>query len=280
MRNSLRPYGLLALAIALLIGYAWRIEPNRLVVRRLVIRDTVLARSWPGLTILHLSDLHIEREGGREARLLARVKDLKPDLILMSGDYRQWAVSPKAAQHFLTRLAAPLGVYGVLGDADQVQSREGCAYCHPGVRYDERLSRPLILQNERRELAWRGRKVAVAGVDADEAGMMRLKELERKAAQDHEPLLILSHQSRPWLEYPLAAHSLWLSGDTHGGQIILPDWFWRMVPYKPDPAHMAGLYGNGQGGWLLVNRGVGQTAWFPFRLGVPPEVVLITFAEE
>ena len=278
--NYLRPYGLLGLALVLLIGYAWRIEPNRLVVQRLVIRDSVLARAWPGLTIVHLSDLHIEREGGREARLLARVKDLKPDLILMSGDYRQWGTSPKAAQHFLAQLDAPLGVYGVLGDADQDQSREGCAYCHPEGRYGERLSRPDILQNERRELAWRGRTVVVAGVDAEEKGMAWLKELQAQAAQDHEPLLILSHLSTPWREYPLAAPSLWLSGDTHGGQILLPDWLWKIVPYKPDPVHMAGLYGNGQGGWLLVNRGVGQTAWFPFRLGVPPEVVLITFAEE
>jgi len=280
MRKNIRPYSLLGLALLLLIGYAWVIEPNLLIVRRIVIKDPIMARAWPGLTIVHLSDTHIEREGAKEVRLLKQIRELAPDLILMSGDFRQWRTNPGPAQHFLAQLSAPLGVYGVLGDADQVRGRNDCAYCHPGERYAERLTRPVILQNELRQLGWRGRTVTVAGIDADEAGMNWLKKLQAKAGQDHEPLLILSHQSKPWREYPLAAHSLWLSGDTHGGQIYLPDWFWKMTHYKPDTAHMGGLYGNGQGGWLLVNRGVGQTARFPFRLGVPPELVVITFAEQ
>ena len=281
MRKIIRPSRLLVLALLLLLGYAWLIEPNQLSIQQVVIKDPILARAWPGLRVVHLSDTHIEREGAKEARLLAQIKGLAPDLILMSGDFRQWHTNPGPAQHFLAQLSAPLGVYGVLGDADQVQGHKDCAYCHPGDRYTERLTRPLILKNELRQLDWRGRTITVAGVDADEAGMDWLKKLQaRGAAQEHEPLLILSHQSKPWREYPLAVHSLWLSGDTHGGQILMPDWVWKMLHYKPDTAHKGGLYDNGQGGWLLVNRGIGQTAGFPFRLGVPPELVVITFAEQ
>ena len=40
---------------------------------------------------------------------------------------------------------------------------------------------------------------------------------------------------------------------------------------------MGGLYGNSQGGWLLVSRGIGETAWMPLRIGVPPEIDVITF---
>lgn len=268
----------MGLALLVLLGYAGLIEPNRLTVQRVVIKDPILAQAWPGLTIVHLADTHIAQEGAKEARLLVQIKALAPDLILMSGDYRQWSQEPRAAQHFLAQLAAPLGVYGVLGDADQVQGPNDCAYCHPGDRYAERLTSPLILKNELRQLDWRGKAITVAGIEADEAGRAWLKELEAKAAADHTPLLILSHQSTAWNEHPLAAHSLWLSGDTHGGQIRMPDWFWRLLHSKPDPAHLGGLYDNGQGGWLLVNRGIGQTLRFPFRLGVPPELLVITFA--
>lgn len=279
MRKSVRPSNLLVLFLLLVIGYAWMIEPNILIVQRIVIKDSILARAWPGLKVVHLSDTHIELEGAKEARLLARINGLDPDLILMSGDFRQWGKSSKPAQRFLAKLSAPLGVYGVLGDADQVQGRNDCGYCHPGERYAERLTHPVILKNELRQLDWRGRTVTVVGVDADEAGMSWLKKLQASSCQDHEPLMILSHYSKAWRENLLAPHSLWLSGDTHGGQIFMPDWIWKMFHYKPDTAHMGGLYNNGQGGWLLVNRGIGQTSWFPFRLGVPPELVVITFVE-
>ncbi|MDD5759030.1 MAG: metallophosphoesterase [Desulfobulbaceae bacterium] len=279
MRN-IRLLALLIFVFFLLLGYAWQIEPNLLRVQRLVVNDPTLNHAWSGLTIVHLSDLHITQEGAKEARLLAKIQEISPDLIVMSGDFRQWAQNPRPAQNFMAKLSAPLGVYGVLGDADQVQGSDDCGYCHPGGRYAERLTRPVIMQNELRQIDWRGKTVVVAGVDADETGMEWLKKLQSKMAEDDNPLMILSHQSRPWSEYPFAVHSLWLSGDTHGGQIRMPDWFWRMIHYKPDTAHMGGLYGNGRGGWLLVNRGIGQTARFPFRLGVPPEIVVITFGEQ
>lgn len=271
---------LILLLFLLVIGYAWKIEPHALCVQRVTITDPILAQAWPGLTIVHLSDTHIEQEGGREAKIISKIGEIAPDLILMSGDFAQWSKDPQAAQHFLAKLSAPLGVYGVLGDADQIQGPEDCAYCHPGERYAERLTTPVILQNELRQLGWQGATISVAGVDADEAGLEWLQKLQSKVVKDQKPLLVLSHQSKPWGEFPLVAHSLWLSGDTHGGQIRMPKWFWKMIPYKSDAAHMGGLYDNGQGGWLLVNRGIGQTARFPFRLGVPPEIVVITFSEQ
>lgn len=281
VRKFFHSYRALALVLVLLLGYAWQIEPRLLTVRRLVIRDPVLARAWPGLTIVHLTDPHIAREGGREARLLSRIREIKPDLILLSGDYRQWGSSPGPAQHFLAQLAAPLGVYGVLGDSDQDQGPAGCGYCHPDGQYHTRRATPVLLRNELRSLPWRGGRIAVVGIEpyGGLPWLPTLQEATATATRRGAPLLVLSHQSRPWQSAPLPAHSLWLAGDTHGGQIRLPGWVWTRIPYKPDPAHMAGLYDNGRGGWLLVNRGIGQTAWFPFRLGVVPEICVITFAE-
>lgn len=281
MRTFLSSYRPWCLALILLFAYAWQVEPRLLTTRRLLVRDRALARAWPGLTIVHLSDTHIEEVGSREARLLARIREIKPDLILMSGDYRQWAVPPGPAQHFLAQLSAPLGVYGVLGDSDQDLGPQGCAYCHPNGQYDQRLTNPVLLQDELRSLPWRGGRIHVLGIEPEEAGSAWRQTVQQVKEQvGREPLLILCHQSKPWQDFPLPPHSLWLAGDTHGGQIRLPEWLWRLIPYKPDPAHMAGLYGNGKGGWLLVNQGVGLTARFPFRLGVMPEICVITFAED
>lgn len=273
-------FGLLVMTLMLLVGYAWLVEPNRLVIRRVEIRDSVLARAWPGLTLVHLSDTHIKTMGGREFKLLSTINDLKPDLIVMSGDFKQWLTDPGPAQQFLSQLSAPLGVYGVLGDADQtINSPKGCAFCHPEGRYGQRLTHPIILQNELKRVPFQGGVIDIAGVEFDEEGSSQLLgRLQAKASGDPEPLLILSHRSDQWHDTPLPVHSLWLSGDTHGGQMWMPDWVWRLISYKPDPWHKGGVYDNGKGGWLIVNRGIGMTARFPFRFGVPPELVVITFA--
>lgn len=281
-KKNMRSYCVLAVVVAcVVVGYAGLVEPNRLVVRRVVIHDSVLARAWSGLTIVHLSDTHIVRMGKRESMILRVVNELSPDLIVASGDFMQWRADPKAAQQFLAQLSAPLGVYGVLGDSDQVvNTPKGCAFCHPDGRYHERLANPVIMQNEVKRIETSRGVIVIAGVDFKEEGSDKwLQQLQAKAWLDHEPLLIVSHRSEGWLDTPFAVHSLWLSGDTHGGQVWMPDWVWRMIPYKPDPQHMGGTYANEQGGWLVVSRGVGVTARFPFRLGVPPEVVVITFAE-
>jgi len=273
---------LLAAFWVLLAGYAWLGEPNRLVVRRVVIRDATLARAWPGLSIIHLSDTHIEHLGPREERLLTVIKGLAPDLIVLSGDFKQWLKDPGPAQQFLAQLSAPLGVYGVLGDADRaISSAKGCAYCHPGDRYNERLAHPVLLRNEVRQIEYGDRRIYIAGIDLkeEEANDEWRRQLLGKESRDRQPLLIVSHRSEFWRDTPLGVPLLWLSGDTHGGQLRLPDWLWRLVPYKPDPEHMGGVYNNAHGGWLVVNRGVGTTARFPFRLGVPPEILLITFAD-
>ncbi len=275
MRKIFRLRYLFPLLSLLAVLYGWQVEPRLLTVQRVLIRDSVLAKAWPGLTIVQISDLHLTREGPYQERLLAKINRLKPDLILMTGDYKQWLKPPGPAQRFLSRLSAPLGVYGVLGDADQSQDQAYCAYCHPGDDYHSRLTHPVILQNEIRTLPWRGGTITVAGADFGAEGDQWLAGLE--AAPDSGPMLVLSHQSKPWNDLPPGRHLLWLSGDTHGGQIRLPAWFWRLFPYKPDPAHMGGLYGNGRGGWLLVNRGIGETAWMPIRIGVPPEIDVITF---
>lgn len=276
-----RWFFLLVAALMALVGYALLVEPNRLVVRRVVIKDSVLAQAWPGLAIVHLSDTHIRQMGAKEGRLLAAINDLNPELIVMSGDFNQWQADPGPVQQFLAQLSAPLGVFGVLGDADQVvNGPKGCAFCHPVGRYHQRLARPVILRNEVRSMAYRSGTITIAGVEwAEEGSGEWLRQLSASSGRSQEPLLVLSHSSQRWTDTPLAGHSLWLSGDTHGGQVWMPDWLWKMISYKPDPRHMGGVYDNGQGGWLIVNRGIGTTARFPFRFGVPPELLVITFAE-
>ena len=97
----------------------------------------------------------------------------------------------------------------------------------------------------------------------------------RQLLEGDAPALLLSHTSEIYNKISGAREILVLSGDTHGGQVLLPGWFWRLTRRKPDPAHIHGLFREGKKA-LFVTRGLG-TSVVHFRLGAPPEIVVLEF---
>jgi len=266
--------GVLAVFV-LALAYACWVEPYWLRVREVVVADDALRAAWGDVRILHLSDLHIDRIGRRERRLLRIIRRERPDVIVMTGDISQWGAGAAAAVEFTARLSAPLGVYGVLGDADDSKGREKCLFCHLGNRYDVRLKRPFFLQNEVVDVPLAGGVLRIAGiVPAADGRFPPDMPLPRE-----RPLLVLHHFGEIFARLPSGVKALVLAGNTHGGQVWLPAFLRKLLRVPSDFKHPAGLFrGALPGRWLYVNQGVGVTARFPFRFGVRPEAVFITFA--
>ena len=115
--------GLIALGGALLL-YAWGGERPRMRVQRygLTLPDGIGA----GLRILHLSDQHFGGDDwvrrSRLQRMRAILADLKPDLILLTGDFLHNDAGLDAVEEMLLMLPpAPLGRYAVLGNHDYAE---------------------------------------------------------------------------------------------------------------------------------------------------------------
>ena len=127
---------LIAVAIALfelaywLNVYAWLIEPNLLVVRRV----EIVSDHWHGapITIAAIGDTHVASahvDAARMGRIVRRINALRPDLVVLLGDYvgghaPEAERSAREQQEILGGVAtfaalnAPLGVVGVLGNHD------------------------------------------------------------------------------------------------------------------------------------------------------------------
>lgn len=275
---------IIIIALAAVMVYAHFIEPYDIQVRSVSISDPALARAWGAIKIVQLSDLHITRTGRREQKILRLLADIKPDLIVITGDSAQWGCRPDEAIDFLKRLKAPLGVYGVLGDADLSSRRYHCLICHPQGDYRHQRTRPIFLQDKTVRIALENRGIlTLAGIfpaDSPVPGKHFLDQLQALEPPG-EALLILGHFSLAWTDLCATTDRplLWLAGDTHGGQIRLPAFVWSRLRLKPDSKHMAGLYqGPHPHQWLYVSRGLGTTRNFPFRLGVRPEITVFSFA--
>ena len=84
-------------------------------------------------------------------------------------------------------------------------------------------------------------------------------------------MILLDHQPKSALRNAQAGVALQLSGHTHGGMVVGLD---RLVA-KFNSGFVSGFY-NVEGMQLYVNNGTALWNGFPFRIGVPSELTVIT----
>ena len=257
----------LLLAAGLMLATAWREARRDPVTQRMTVR---LPR-WPAgaraVTVLVWSDLHLGNaatDGRRLSRLVDRANALRPDLVVLAGDYvagherADAAVAPGLAA--LTGLRTRLGTVAVLGNHDHWTdaSKVRATLAQAGV---------TVLANT----AVRRGPLAVGGVDDpvtrrdDIAGTVDA--MRRLAAAP----LIVSHS--PDLAPRLPGDvPLLVAGHSHCGQIVLPGW--GPIVSVVRPRYRCGAVREG-GRLTVVTAGTG-TSVVPLRLGAPPDWWLLT----
>jgi len=269
-----RSLGLLALAglIALPIWSLW-LEPASL---RNEDHDLALP-DWPpacdGVKVAVLADLHVGSPWNGPPKLrevVALTQAAKPDLILLAGDYVIQGVRggtfvpPEEMAPVLAGLAAPLGVYAVLGNHDHWFDAERVtkALEAAGIRVLEDASAP----------AGRGEcRFFVAGVGDFWEGRHDIG-AALHAVPDGAAVIAFTHNPDLFPEIP-ARVTLTVAGHTHGGQVNLPLVGRPVVPSRYGERFAIGHIVE-DGRHLFVASGVG-TSIFPIRFRVPPEVSML-----
>lgn len=72
--------------IVLLLGLFCYFQNNALVTTKLEIESSKIPKSFNGYRIVQLSDLHGKSFGPNQDRLIQKVKESEPDLIVFTGD--------------------------------------------------------------------------------------------------------------------------------------------------------------------------------------------------
>ncbi len=256
----------------------------RFTIERVDVPVANLPPELDGLRIAQLSDIHIGdyMPPLEIARAVDMANDLHPDISFVTGDFVSSEGDPlDACITELSRLRAPLGVWGCNGNHE----------IYAGVEDDaERLFREKgmrLLRATSAVVEHNGGRFNLLGVDyqrdhmtsGEPTGPM-LHEVEHLIRRDM-PNILLSHNPNSFHRAAALGIELSLAGHTHGGQVKF-----EIVDHSISPARLispfvAGLYRlpmNGdrlQKAALYVNRGLG-TLGFPVRIGVPPEITLLT----
>lgn len=237
-------------------------------IRRLEIELPTLPPALDGVTIAHLSDLHVGRftNGPILDKVVARTNALGADLVLFSGDLIDHALADLPAGLDVLKRVAPAGrLFMCEGNHDLFEGR---------AEFEQRVRRagvPLLV-SEAAMLDIRGQRVQVLGLRwSGHAGSIdddvdRLLALRRPDAFT----IVLAHHPHAFDRAAAAGIPLTLAGHTHGGQLMLTSQIGAgPVLFK----YWSGLYRQGSAA-LVVSNGVGN--WFPLRVNAPAEIVHVT----
>ena len=296
-RGFLRFVGALGLSGLGVAAYGVGVENLR---RPKVTQYHVRPKLWPkglALKVAVVADLHACEPWMTVARIRSMVETtngLGADLIVLLGDYSAGHKFVSQAVHSadwsaaLAGLKAPLGVHAILGNHDWWDDRSA-QVSGAGPTYGrlalERVGIP-VYENDAVRLSKDGRTFWLAGlgdqlafwptrrrypgrrVGVDDLGAALAK------VPENEAVILLAHEPDIMVRVPERV-ALVLSGHTHGGQVRLFGW----SPVVPSRYGNRFAYGHVREQCdLIVSGGLGCSI-APLRIGMPPELVVVTIGD-
>ena len=254
------------LIVVLVLGVIYlfvRRENNRLVTSQYYVPSDVK----DDLTIVQLSDIHSKRFGPNNEKLIAQIKPLVPDMIVITGDMvHKWGDNVPAFVDSLAVLQKIAPVYAIPGN------HEARIDEWPVLRDMLRKAGIRVIENDVAIFSKGGQRVSILGLN--EATDPDIDQLFERLNEIGGFRIVLSHFPLKFEEYQKYKFDLQLSGHAHGGQ-------WRLPIigglYSPDqglfPHYDAGMF-EADDRVMVVSRGLGNSE-FPLRLFNYPEVVCV-----
>ncbi len=247
-----------------------------------------LPASFDGITVAQLSDIHSGSFFNKTA-VKGGVEMLnaeKPDMVFFTGDLVNNETSEvKDYVPIFEKVKAPLGVFSTTGNHDYGDYRSWNSEAAKKQNFEDlkeahRLMGYDLLMNENRFIEINGEKIAIVGIENWGTGRFpKYGKMDQAMAGTDEASvkILLSHDPSHWdaqvlPEYPDV--DLAFAGHTHGFQFGVEWGDFRWSPAQYAYKQWAGLYQKGQQ-YLYVNRGYGFIG-YPGRVGIPPEITLIT----
>lgn len=233
-----------------------------------------------GLKVVHLSDIHINKFYVSKSKLLIRINQVKPDIIVMSGDYIETYRDISKFISFLSMLSENYPVYLTFGNHD-----------HKALYYNSNNKKAFIdkieaaggkvLLNANSRILKNGTSYNLIGIDDLKKGKPDIEKafLGIKASIETGCINIaVSHNPDIIFDLPSDKVDYLLCGHFHGGQIWMPFNIEFKLMRKEKLCKMKCFRGlhkiNGVN--LYINRGLGNVI-FPFRFLSTPEIAVIQF---
>ena len=257
---------LVLFAISLGIFLHW--NNTALQVTQYTISSSRIPESFDGFKIIQISDLHNAKFGDDNSRLLEKIREQSPDIIVITGDIVQ-AKPMENALSFARQATQIAPTYYVPGNHEN-------RFDYEPLFNGLRAAGVILLLNESTPLQKGDQQINLIGLEdptfyPGESIADKLQPL----IEENSYNIVLSHRPEEFDTYVNCKADLVFTGHVHGGQFRLP---FVGGLYAPNqglfPKYDAGVFAQ-ERTQMVVCRGIGNSA-FPFRLFNRPEIVVVT----
>lgn len=255
--------------------YMREYEPSWVDVNNVTLQLPRLGRSFSGLRLVQISDLHFGGWMTSESLndIVRMIGEQSPDLVTITGDF---VVGHTRSQHELDKLddlaaaLKPLSerfpVFAVLGNHDIWLSRNSVlkALYRAGITTLSNVSHTIKRGSD---------KLHIAGVDDVMERFDRMDRVQFRLPEDGCAILLAHEPDFADVSAATGRFDLQLSGHSHGGQVVLPLIGPPILPYLAHK-YPSGLY-QVMNMYQFTNRGIGMTPPY-VRFNCRPEITVFT----
>lgn len=248
---------------ALVLGYAYYIEPNMLSVKNVKINSAKLQNN---LKIAFFSDTHIGKSSPDDNldKIVSKINEMKPDIVIFGGDLidRYHIDKPDTGNIVskLEKINARYGKYAVWGNHDY---GGGAHRVYKDILENSGFK---LLKNQ--SIYIDALNINLIGTDDYLFGTPKLTDANKKSAAYN---ILISHAPDTVDEINLDNIDYILAGHSHGGQIYIPILSNYIVP-PGAKNYLKGEYILSEIATLFVSSGIGQTQ-LPLRFLNKPEII-------
>lgn len=243
---------------------------NWLTTSNYTVSSSEIPSSFDNYRIVQVSDLHDATFGENQQRLVNKIKQAKPNMIVITGDLIDSnRYNLQNSLDLIDQIVELSNVYYVTGnhevatnDVDRIKEE----LTSRGVR---------VLSNESLNIERNGASISLTGIEDPLTGQTASQMISASGVPSDSFTVLLAHRPEDFQSYVDAGIDVTFSGHAHGGQFRIPFIGGLVAPGQGYfPKYTAGVYEQEQSK-LVLSRGLGNST-IPIRLFNLPEIVVVT----
>ena len=268
-----------SIVLVILLAFAY-VQNNWLEVSHYAYKSPEVPQEFVGFRVVQISDLHNATFGKENEKLLVKIQELSPDIVVLTGDLVDSNhTNIEVALAFAEKVVASYPTYYVTGnhedwleESDKLELLEGL----------ERVG-VVCLADEYVEIKRGDSKITLIGLNDEGLGGIKLKVTEETTGEpkflteneDTSGLqILLAHEPQYMENYTKYNVNLVFSGHAHGGQVRIPFIGGLVAPGQGLlPKYTEGVH-EVNGTTLVISRGLGNSI-IPVRVFNRPEIVCV-----
>lgn len=275
---------LIILVIFIVICIAFSIwQNNSIVISNFDYNKSELPTEFNNFKIVHISDLHNKVFGDEQDKLIGKVEDLLPNIIVITGDLidrRRYNL--EKAMLFINSAVKIAPVYYVSGNHE--------AWSGKYYEIKERLidAGVIVMEDSKLDITRGNNSIKLLGLSdpdfltsdyIDGTDTSKVEEKLKEWSEIEGFKILLSHRPELFDLYSENNIDMIFSGHAHGGQIRLPFVGGLVAPDQGlFPKYTAGSYTSNTS-TMYVSRGLGNSL-FPVRVFNRPEIISVTLKSD